>query len=96
MLSRRRLLLLAGEAAGSLALSGCALSPPLKKEVFADFGDVEDSFKFGTVRASAGFGVRLTLPFFSQFPLALDFGIPIRKNAQDDTRIFSFSLGTVQ
>lgn len=39
MLSRRRLLLLAGEAAGSLALSGCALSPPLKKEVFADFGD---------------------------------------------------------
>lgn len=39
MLSRRQLLLLAGEAAASLALSGCATSPPLKKEVFADFGD---------------------------------------------------------
>jgi len=39
MLSRRQLLLLAGEAAASLALSGCAASPPLKKDVFADFGD---------------------------------------------------------
>jgi len=40
MLSRRQLLLLAGEAAAaSLALSGCATSPPLKKEVFEDFGD---------------------------------------------------------
>jgi all-trans-8'-apo-beta-carotenal 15,15'-oxygenase len=40
MLSRRQLLLLAGEAAAaSLALSGCATSPPLKKDVFEDFGD---------------------------------------------------------
>jgi all-trans-8'-apo-beta-carotenal 15,15'-oxygenase len=39
MLSRRQLLLLAGEAAAALTLSGCASSPPLKKEVFEDFGD---------------------------------------------------------
>jgi all-trans-8'-apo-beta-carotenal 15,15'-oxygenase len=39
MLSRRQLLLLAGETAATLALSGCATSPPLKKEVFEDFGD---------------------------------------------------------
>ena len=39
MLSRRQLLLLSAEAAASLALSGCAASPPLDKEVFADFGD---------------------------------------------------------
>ena len=39
MLSRRQLLLLGGEAAASLALSGCAASPPLEKDVFADFGD---------------------------------------------------------
>jgi all-trans-8'-apo-beta-carotenal 15,15'-oxygenase len=39
MLSRRQLLLLAGETAASMALSGCASSPPLKKDVFADFGD---------------------------------------------------------
>jgi all-trans-8'-apo-beta-carotenal 15,15'-oxygenase len=39
MLSRRQLLLLAGETVASLALSGCAASPPLRKDVFADFGD---------------------------------------------------------
>jgi all-trans-8'-apo-beta-carotenal 15,15'-oxygenase len=39
MLSRRQLLIVGAEAAASLALSGCASSPPLQKEVFADFGD---------------------------------------------------------
>src|SRR5689334_22132083 len=39
MLSRRQLLLLSGEAATAFALAGCASSPPLKKEVFEDFGD---------------------------------------------------------
>jgi all-trans-8'-apo-beta-carotenal 15,15'-oxygenase len=39
MLSRRQLLLLTTEAAASLALSGCAASPPLRKDVFADYGD---------------------------------------------------------
>ena len=68
----------------------------LRGVVFTDFGDVEDEFKLGTLRASVGFGFRLTLPFFSQFPLALDFAIPVSKDHLDDTRIFSFSLGTVQ
>jgi all-trans-8'-apo-beta-carotenal 15,15'-oxygenase len=39
MLSRRQLLLLAGETAASLALPGCAASPPLRKDAFQDFGD---------------------------------------------------------
>jgi all-trans-8'-apo-beta-carotenal 15,15'-oxygenase len=39
MLSRRQLLLLSAEGVAALALSGCATSPPLKKEVFEDFGD---------------------------------------------------------
>jgi all-trans-8'-apo-beta-carotenal 15,15'-oxygenase len=39
MFSRRQILLLAGETAASLALTGCAASPPLKKEIFPEFGD---------------------------------------------------------
>jgi all-trans-8'-apo-beta-carotenal 15,15'-oxygenase len=39
MLSRRQMLVLTGEAAAALALSGCASSPPLRKDVFEDFGD---------------------------------------------------------
>lgn len=39
MLSRREFLLLAGGTAASLALPGCAASPPLRKDVFPEFGD---------------------------------------------------------
>jgi len=39
MLSRRQFLCLAGETAAFLAFTGCATSPPLRKEVFEDFGD---------------------------------------------------------
>ena len=39
MISRRNFLLLTGEASLSLALSGCAASPPLRKDVFSEFGD---------------------------------------------------------
>ena len=40
-----------------------------------------------------GFGVRWTIPFFGPVPLALDFGFPISKDENDDTQVFSFSLG---
>ena len=50
----------------------------------------------GTIRTGVGAGIRLTLPIFGQLPLALDFGIPITKDDQDDTRFISFSLGFVQ
>jgi all-trans-8'-apo-beta-carotenal 15,15'-oxygenase len=39
MLSRRQFLTSSAEIAGTLALAGCAASPPLRKDVFADFGD---------------------------------------------------------
>ncbi|HJV36544.1 carotenoid oxygenase family protein [Geomonas sp.] len=39
MLSRREVLLLGAQATASLALTGCATSQPLKKDVFPDFGD---------------------------------------------------------
>jgi outer membrane protein assembly factor BamA len=87
---------------GSFSLTGTAeINFPiagdlLRGVVFADAGTVEEDFKFGTIRTSVGFGVRLTLPIFGQLPLALDFGIPITKDDQDDTRYISFSLGYVQ
>src|ERR1700674_6097195 len=39
MLTRRDFLQIAGGAAASLALPGGTVSPPLRKEVFPDFGD---------------------------------------------------------
>jgi outer membrane protein insertion porin family len=65
----------------------------LRGVVFTEGGTFEDNFKFGTIRTSVGAGVRWTLPFFGQVPLAFDFAFPITKSREDDVRYFSFSLG---
>jgi outer membrane protein assembly factor BamA len=61
--------------------------------VFLDTGTVEDGFRVTTYRASAGLGLRWTIPFFGPVPMSLDFGWPIAKDDQDDTQIVSFTLG---
>ncbi|MDB5321827.1 MAG: hypothetical protein JWN40_3458 [Phycisphaerales bacterium] len=81
---------------GGVELNFPIASEVLRGVVFADAGTVESDFRFGTIRTSVGVGVRLTLPIFGQLPLALDFGVPITKDRQDDTRFISFSLGFVQ
>jgi outer membrane protein assembly factor BamA len=62
--------------------------------LFLDTGTVEKSISFGSWRASVGVGVRFTVPFFGPVPFALDFGFPISKKGDDETEIFSFSIGT--
>jgi len=74
------------------------LSFPLAEDVlrgviFADYGDVEPSAEIGTIRTSVGFGVRITIPFLGQIPIALDLGFPLTKSKHDTTQIFSFSFG---
>ncbi len=65
----------------------------LRGVVFIDAGDVESQARIGSIRSAAGFGFRLNLPFFGQFPLALDFGFPISQSQQDNTQVLSFSFG---
>lgn len=87
---------------GNFSLTGSAeVSFPiagdiLRGVVFTDVGTVESDVEIGTLRSSVGFGFRLTLPFFGQLPIALDFGFPVSKDDQDDTRLISFSLGLPQ
>jgi len=81
-----------------LFLAGMEYSFPLVTDklrgvVFLDTGTVEGDFGFTSYRASAGVGLRWTIPFFGPVPMALDFGFPLMKEAEDDTQIFSFSLG---
>jgi outer membrane protein assembly complex protein YaeT len=68
----------------------------LRGVIFTDAGTVEEDLEIDTIRVSAGFGLRLTLPFFGQVPIALDFGFPLNEDEQDETRVFSFSLGLMQ
>jgi outer membrane protein insertion porin family len=61
--------------------------------VFADVGDYESNIELGTIRSDVGAGVRLTIPFFGELPLALDFAVPVTKASEDHTQFVSFSLG---
>ncbi len=62
--------------------------------LFLDTGTVEKKISLSTWRAAVGFGVRFTVPFFGPIPFALDFGFPISKDGDDQTQVFSFSIGT--
>jgi outer membrane protein assembly factor BamA len=65
----------------------------LRGVLFVDTGTVEEGFEIDTYRASTGFGIRWTIPFFGQVPMSFDFGFPIVKDDQDDTQVFTFTLG---
>ena len=67
----------------------------LRGVVFLDSGTVERDFGITTYRVSAGFGLRLHVPFFGPVPMSLDFGFPISKHGDDDTQWLSFSFGWV-
>ncbi len=81
--------MLTGTAEVSFPLAG----EELRGVVFTDIGTVEPDLEIGTIRSSIGAGIRLTLPFLGQTPIALDFAIPLTKSSDDDTQFFSFSLG---
>jgi len=62
--------------------------------LFLDTGTVEKNISVSSWRAAVGFGIRFTIPFFGPVPFDLDFGVPVMKNKDDRTEIFSFSIGT--
>jgi outer membrane protein insertion porin family len=69
------------------------VSEALRGVAFVDSGTVEKDFELTTYRISAGFGIRWVIPFMGPVPMAFDFGFPLVKDENDDTQIFSFSLG---
>jgi len=80
-------------ATGSVEVSFPLATEILRGVVFTDFGTVEHDVQLGVVRSSIGAGVRLTLPFLGQVPIALDLAVPITKDHYDSTQFLSFSLG---
>ncbi|MEI8198416.1 MAG: outer membrane protein assembly factor, partial [Phycisphaerae bacterium] len=61
--------------------------------VFTDVGTVERDIQINQVRSDIGTGLRLTIPFFGQLPLAVDFAVPVTKAPGDRKQLISFSLG---
>jgi len=65
----------------------------LRGVVFLDTGTVERDVTITTYRAALGVGLRWIIPIFGPVPMSFDFAFPLAKDAQDDTQVFSFSLG---
>lgn len=59
--------------------------------LFVDSGTVSDSAGFDDYRIAVGAGVRLYIPQLGNVPMAFDFGFPIKKQSDDETRVFTFS-----
>jgi len=64
--------------------------------VFLDGGSTEDNFVdvISDARLAWGVGLELRFPMFQFVPVTMDFGFPIIKQANDDTTIFTFSIGS--
>lgn len=83
-------------ATGSVELSFPLAGDVLRGVVFSDVGTVEEDVRLTTLRSSIGAGIRLTVPFLGNAPIALDFAYPITKDDKDDVQYISFSFGMTQ
>jgi outer membrane protein insertion porin family len=81
---------------GTVELNFPIYGENLRGVLFSDAGDIESDVRIGTIRSSVGAGIRLTLPFLGQVPLAIDVGIPVTRSTQDNTELLSFSFGLLQ
>ncbi|MCI0498811.1 MAG: outer membrane protein assembly factor BamA [Planctomycetales bacterium] len=59
---------------------------------FTDAGMISE----GPVRASVGTGIQIMLPqYFGPVPMRFELATPISKDEEDDTQVFSFSVGAL-
>jgi len=80
-----------------ILLGNAEIAVPLTSEVFSalffvDAGTIDS----GGVRASIGTGIQILLPqWFGPVPMRFELATPFMKDDEDDTRIFSFSVGAL-
>ena len=77
--------------------TGVQIEQPIYENVlsivgFIDAGTVTFDPGFDDFRVSVGFGFRMHMPALSPAPLAFDFGFPIMKQDDDESRLFTFTI----
>ncbi len=82
----------------TLLLAGVEETFPIIKRFlsgafFVDVGKADNNLGLGKMRASIGTGLRITLPFLGRMSIGLDFGIPIMKQSEDNTKLMSINIG---
>lgn len=60
--------------------------------LFTDTGTSQAELGFDEYRVSAGAGLRISVPFLGQVPIALDVGYPLVKEDGDEQRIFNIDI----
>jgi len=80
-----------------IMLANAEISIPLDSEVFSllfftDAGLIDS----GGVRASIGTGLQILIPqWFGPVPMRFELAVPLADEDEDDTRVFSFSVGAL-
>jgi len=64
----------------------------LRIVIFMDTGTIEDNIGFSEYRVAMGAGLRLQVPFLGKAPFAMDFAVPVKKESNDNTKVFSFDI----
>ncbi len=80
-----------------LFLMGLEYSVPIYQDIirmvfFSDTGTIEESFGISDYRVTVGTGLRLKIPFLGQAPFAFDLAVPVMKQSNDSTQVFSFDI----
>lgn len=80
-----------------LLFLGAEIEQPVYEDIlsvvaFVDSGTVTFDLGLDDFRVAVGVGVRFYIPALSPAPLALDFGFPILKQDDDESRLFTFSI----
>ncbi len=80
-----------------ILLGNAEVAVPLTEEVisllfFVDSGTIDS----GGVRASVGTGLQILIPqWFGPVPMRFELAAPLMKDDEDETRVFSFSVGAL-
>ncbi|MCY2929677.1 MAG: BamA/TamA family outer membrane protein, partial [Planctomycetota bacterium] len=65
----------------------------LRGVVFIDVGTVTENLAVTPIRASVGTGVEWRVKQLGPMPMQFYLAVPVAKDKNDDTEIFSFSIG---
>ena len=64
----------------------------LRGVVFTDQGTIDTGVDLKKWRVTAGAGIRMSIPFLSQAPFAIDFAVPLLEEDGDEDELISFTL----
>ena len=77
-----------------IVVGNAEVAVPLGDEAFSALFFVDaGTIDTGGLRASVGTGIQIMVPMFGEVPMRFEFAVPVMKEDEDETRVFTFSIG---